>query len=932
MQKRFLLLVATIFAALSCWAQGTGTYSTDPSPLNADKEGTFIWKDTNKIFGANDELYVHIGVLDETDTWQNSPSKWCDNSEKYKMTKQSDGSWKLVMGPTVRDYFGATIAINKIGVVVRNADGTKQTKPDFYLECQDAALYCEIAGLPSSGIVEAGKAIDVVVNATKASDITLTVTGPNGTETFTTKDSKTLKQNYTFAKQGDYTFTAKSTTASENHEVSAKVTARGAVVNETRPAGTKEGINIINDNTVTFVLFDCDKNGAYSECVFWVGDNTDWDIKSDYLMKRDNTNKCWWITINGLEPGKEYAFQYHVIPKSGNAIRFADPYSTKILDPWNDKWIDKNVYPNLREFPAKAWEQPATVFKTTGSDYKWEVTDFTVKNRDNLVIYELLLRDFTTQKSLKAAMEKLPYLQSLGVNAIELMPVQEFDGNLSWGYNPAYFYALDKAYGTDEDYRKFIDECHKLGIAVFFDVVYNHATGNFPYCKLWWDSANNKTSANNPWFNVDAPHPFSVFHDFNHEVPEVKEYIKRNLVYLLEEYKIDGFRFDLTKGFTNRKCTESTASNYDQSRINILKEYNAAIKAVRPDACMILEHLCAESEEKVLAQDGMICWRNMNNAYCQSAMGYQSQSAVAAVYANGSNMPKNGLVGYMESHDEERTTYKAAKWGVSGIKDSNSNGSDDNMLYDNVDTNLATRMDQAIANVAQFLTVPGPKMIWQFGELGYDYSINYNGDRTAEKPVKWEYAQDPERHRLWMAYAKLNTLRNYHAELFTTDATFTYKLNENDWTNGRFVTLTSKDGNKSVVVAINLTNSNGNYTLTFPKTGTWTNLLTDETIQVSSTTYSQSVPAHSCVIYTNFEVTGVEDAVADKVEYSVYPNPASDYVYTNAQGELSIYNVAGNLVRQAEGNCVEVRDLPSGMYILNITNGNDSQSVKFIKK
>ena len=333
MQKRFLLLVATIFAALSCWAQGTGTYSTDPSPLNADKEGTFIWKDTNKIFGANDELYVHIGVLDETDTWQNSPSKWCDNSEKYKMTKQSDGSWKLVMGPTVRDYFGATIAINKIGVVVRNADGTKQTKPDFYLECQDAALYCEIAGLPSSGIVEAGKAIDVVVNATKTSDITLTVTGPNGTETFTAKGSKTLKQNYTFAKHGDYPFTAKSTTASENHEVSAKVTARGAVVNETRPAGTKEGINIINDNTVTFVLFDCDKNGAYSECVFWVGDNTDWDIKSDYLMKRDNTNKCWWITINGLEPGKEYAFQYHVIPKSGNAIRFADPYSTKILDP-----------------------------------------------------------------------------------------------------------------------------------------------------------------------------------------------------------------------------------------------------------------------------------------------------------------------------------------------------------------------------------------------------------------------------------------------------------------------------------------------------------------------------------------------------------------------------------------------------------------------
>jgi hypothetical protein len=241
-------------------------------------------------------------------------------------------------------------------------------------------------------------------------------------------------------------------------------------------------------------------------------------------------------------------------------------------------------------------------------------------------------------------------------------------------------------------------------------------------------------------------------------------------------------------------------------------------------------------------------------------------------------------------------------------------------------------MDQAIANATQFLTIPGPKMIWQFGELGYDYSIDYNGDRTAEKPVKWEYAQDPERHRLWMAYAKLNTLRNYHAELFTQNASLSYKLSKSDWNNGRFVTLTSADGNKSVVVAINLTEKDGNYTLTFPKTGTWTNLLTDETIQVTSTSYSHSVPANSCVIYTNFEVTGVDNVENDKFEYTVYPNPACDYVYTNAQGELSVYNLSGAVVKQAQGNCVEVRDLPAGMYILNIQDGDNSQSMKFVKK
>jgi hypothetical protein len=344
-----------------------------------------------------------------------------------------------------------------------------------------------------------------------------------------------------------------------------------------------------------------------------------------------------------------------------------------------------------------------------------------------------------------------------------------------------------------------------------------------------------------------------------------------------------------------------------------IKGYNDAIKAIRPDACVILEHFCDGGEEKALAEAGMMLWRNMNHEYCEGAMGYVCD--VTGVYANGSSMPKNSLVGYMESHDEERTTYKAVTYGHKDVK-----------------TDLATRMDQAIANAAQFLTIPGPKMIWQFGELGYDYSIDYNGDRTAEKPVKWEYAQDPERHRLWMAYAKLNTLRNYHAELFTQNASLSYKLSKSDWNNGRFVTLTSADGNKSVVVAINLTEKDGNYTLTFPKTGTWTNLLTDETIQVTSTSYSHSVPANSCVIYTNFEVTGVDNVENDKFEYTVYPNPACDYVYTNAQGELSVYNLSGAVVKQAQGNCVEVRDLPAGMYILNIQDGDNSQSMKFVKK
>lgn len=142
----------------------------------------------------------------------------------------------------------------------------------------------------------------------------------------------------------------------------------------------------------------------------------------------------------------------------------------------------------------------------------------------------------------------------------------------------------------------------------------------------------------------------------------------------------------------------------------------------------------------------------------------------------------------------------------------------------------------------------------------------------------------------------------------------------------------SADGNKSVVAAINLTEKDGNYTIIFPKTGTWTNLLTDETLEVSTNSFSHTVPANSCVIYTNFEVTGVDNTMSDKVEYTVYPNPATNYVYTNAQGKLTVYNLSGAMVHEAEGNCVEVSDLPAGMYILNIANGNNNQSMKFVKK
>jgi 1,4-alpha-glucan branching enzyme len=612
----------------------------------------------------------------------------------------------------------------------------------------------------------------------------------------------------------------------------------GAIKTGAMPAGLQQGINIVDNSTVTLVLYDKDKYGARKDFAHVVGDFNNWTLSNDdkSQMFRDDAAGCWWITLSGLDPAKEYAFQYYLGNTGQDPIRVADPYARKVLDPENDKQISAATYPENMTYPEGAIGM-VSVFRIQQETFNWQITDFQVPSRDNLVIYELLLRDFTESGDINGVMTKLDHLQSLGVNAIELMPVQEFDGNDSWGYNPAFFFAMDKAYGTDKMYKEFIDACHQRGIAVILDVVYNHATGANPFAKMWWNAATNKTAGNNPYFNVDAPHPYSVFHDFNHESELVRDFVKRNLKFLLEEYHIDGFRFDLTKGFTQNKNGTPSIDNgaYDASRIAILKDYNNAIKAEKPDALVILEHFAEESEEKELGDAGMMVWHKLNNEYCQTAMGYKEGSDLSNNYYWISTYPTHIQVSYMESHDEERAAYKQIQWGNGILK-----------------TDLGARMSQLGTNAAFFFTVPGPKMVWQFGELGYDVSIDENG-RTGRKPIKWDYYTVPERKQLYDTYAALIGLRRDHPELFNATATLNWKVTPSFWEQGRFLTLSSFGNAKKVVVVGNFTNAPITAATTFPELGDWHNYLNPaEKITVHSQTMPVSVPSNSFRIFYKF--------------------------------------------------------------------------------
>lgn len=600
----------------------------------------------------------------------------------------------------------------------------------------------------------------------------------------------------------------------------------GETVSAPMPSGCRYGINA-EGNQITFVLHDKDTRGEHRDYAYIMGDFNDWTLSNDNKsrMYRDDANGCWWITVTGLDPDKEYRFQYHIGDRStkegepDKVIRLSDAFSEKVLDPNNDPWINYHnpIYPeDEMVYPGdKGASGTVSCVKINRDNYAW--TPFTMKNKECPVIYEMLFGDFTETHDIAGAMKKLDYLQTLGINAVELMPVQEFDGNESWGYNPTHYFALDKAYGTRKQYKEFIDECHKRGIAVIIDVVYNHSTGASPLAQLYWNPSDNKTADNNPYFFPDAKHPFNVFHDINHSNAFMQDLVKRSLVYMVEEYNVDGFRFDLSKGFT---WSSSGWDNTDNERIRLIKEYAKAIRQADSDSYIILEHWGNDYEESQYVRDGMHPWKKMNENYCEAAMGYGAKADLSGTHKYLDNTwGATGWVTFMESHDEERMAYKQEKYGHSSIKD-----------------NLKKSMQNLALNAVCFLSVPGPKMIWQMGELGYNYNkwcssegVDYTGSQeheTDRKPVKWDYLNVPERKAVYDVYCKMNDLRNDNPDLFGKGV----DLNGTNLGGWPLKTVALSNGSKKVWAYANYHGENEvNQTLIIPS-DTWTDILSGKTV------------------------------------------------------------------------------------------------------
>lgn len=511
-------------------------------------------------------------------------------------------------------------------------------------------------------------------------------------------------------------------------------------VTKARPAGVTNGIYYGADGTsVTLCTYAASKT-ASAKRVFLLGDMTDWKLKEEYQLYKDDN--YFWITLTGLEQGKEYRFQYAVERADGVKKQISDLYSEKVLHP-DDQYEPKTVDPDLLDYPAgKGADGYVTVIQPGKPKYQWSdaTLNFKRPNKNNLVIYELWIYDYTSNRSLKGLMKRLDYIQNLGVNAVELMPVCEFDGNYNWGYSPNHYFAPDRAYGSETMYKEFIDECHKRGMAVIIDMVFNHATGLNPMNKLYPYGTD---LAQNPWFNVNAPHSDNVYEDWNHGFEPAHEMFIRALKYWLTEYKVDGFRLDLSHGLCSDQPNTSVG--------NLKDYYEKGVKAVSPDAYMICEHWGGNmgTERPQLISAGMQCWNNTSNAYCQTAMGWLKDGD------GFGEANKDGYVSYCESHDEERMQYKCKKYGNGDLQ-----------------TNTAARLARVPENVAFNVLLNGSHMLWMWEEVGYDFSINSDIDnpnaynesyRCNKKPrpdaIGRDYFTNADRVAAFTKCAQVITLR-----------------------------------------------------------------------------------------------------------------------------------------------------------------------------
>ncbi len=925
MLRNLLLLAACIF--LSGYTRGQ-IISVNPPLPTVDDTVTITFDATQGSAGlvGVETVYMHTGLITPSSSdgrdWLYVVSDWGIDNHKVKMTNLGNNKHQLRYH--IRSFYGvpANETVLQMAFVFRDLTGAKTgktaTEGDIFYEVSEPGIDVEFfAPSQSELLVNGGEQLSILAVVNEPADISLF---DNGNLVTQLSQTDSLTYLLTAANSGDHVIEVVATNSNGTARDTFSYAVRESIARAFPPAGTELGATYLNDSTVRLYLYAPQKMSVYV-----LGSFNNYSFRAAYQMIPTPDNNGYWIDLT-LTPGQLYTYQYVV----NEEIYVADPFSELILNLNDDQFIPAVTFPNLPPFPAKA-DGNVSVLQPGKEAYDWQIPNFTPPAKEELVIYELLPRDFVARHDYQTLLDTLDYLENLGVNAIEFMPINEFEGNISWGYNPSFHMALDKYYGRPEDLKLLIDEAHKRGIAIIVDIVLNHVFSQSPLAQLYWDQANFRPTANSPYLNVEAKHNFNVGYDVNHESFATRQWAKRIVTYWLDEYHIDGYRFDLSKGLTQKNTlgNQGAWDAYDASRITILKQIADWCWEANPEAYVILEHFSANQEQQELAEYGMLLWNNQNHEMNEATMGYNSNFEGLSYQQRGWNQPN--LVSYMESHDEERLVYKNLNFG-------NTSGS-----YSTKD--LPTAIERLEPAAVMLFTVPGPKMLWQFNELGYPFPINLCPDGTIDdpcrvdpKPIRWDFFQEGPRRRLYNVFSAMIKLKTTYPVFNTTN----YQIDlRNRLKRVRLI------GNEMDVLALaNFDVVSGNISGQFSHTGWWYEYFSGDSVEVTNVGMQMNLAAGGYRLYTDQRLprpnlaTSLAPSFAPSLPISVHYQAISNEIWLTAQlvgggpVTVDVLNLNGQRVAtlyQGPSQNLDLRwavpaVLTDGMYVVRLHTGNQAIS------
>lgn len=984
--KKIYTLLAFIFLASNSQAQ---TYTWSPeffSETDTPVTLTVSNFDPQASWGV-DDIYLWAWHFDEFGDQINNPSAigndFSNSPGTALFTDNGDGTYTYDFGmPTT--YFNNT-NIATIGFLLKSQDGSNQTGDNFkdvgvvemnlITPTENSVLISSGDDVAIQGVIEFqgantnGGTMEIFLDGSNTAFATINCGSPNCNFTLTNITSDTSVRVVG-------TPPAPNNTLSGEAFFDIKVTP--TPIEEALPSGLVEGINYGADATKATLVLDA----PFKDFVEIAGSFNNYEPTSTYLMKKDNTagSTKFWLELTGLTPGQVYTYQYWVYDSSPIAnspvlVKTADPYSTLVLSPFDDPFIPASTYPNLPTYPT-GQEREVTVLQTAQTPYPWQVTNFSKPKKEDLIIYEVLVRDFDSNRNYQDLINRIDYFKSLNVNAIQLMPVMEFEGNESWGYNTSFHMALDKFYGTEDKFREFIDLCHQNGIAVILDIALNHAFGRNPMVRMWMNDPDGDgwggPSTENPYFNVTPQHSFNVGSDFSHteELPNTpaasanddtnpitNRYVERVIKHWIEEFNIDGFRWDLTKGFT-QNCSggdDGCTNSYQQDRIDILRDYADYSWSLDDDHYVIFEHLGSDGEESQWANyresedKGIMMWGKMTNPYNELTMSQNGDKDITRMGHNSRGFAKPRLIGYPESHDEERLMYNNLE-----------NGKDLNGY--NI-TDLDTALGRMSALGAVSVMIPGPKMIWHFGDLGMENSIYTcnNGTVNTENdatPGDCKLDTKPQPQWPWYDTSSPSTTNALRQQIFDDWARL-HELKINEPVFEGDYAITSGGNNflpridvfdnsipntelSNVVIFSNFDVVTQSITPNFPAgvSTVWYDLM-DPTgaTTIDEDPRSFTIPAGGFRIFGNQPAQALSTNDFELNTLVLYPNPTNTSFKTNhSVSDVSIFDITGKLVKTFEGTYninseFNVSDLKSGIYLVQIqTENNQTQTTKLIKQ